>query len=81
MRRRRTSSRETVSAAQKEIAEERERAKKEIDLERARAMADLRGVAVDLTLQAAGRVIERELKDDDHRRLADEVIAEVEKRS
>ena len=72
---------ETVAAAQTEIAEERERAKKEIGLERNRALAELRSVTVDLTLQAAGRVIERELKDEDHRRLAAEVIAEVEKRA
>ena len=69
---------ETIEAAQNEIAEERERAKKEIALERGRAIDQLRRAAVDLTLQAAGRVIERELNDEDHRRLAAEVIAEAE---
>lgn len=69
---------ETVVAAQAEIAEERDRAKKEIGLERNRALAELRSVTVDLTLEAASRVIERDLKDEDHRRLAAEVIAEVE---
>ena len=72
---------ETVAAAQTEIAEERERAKKEIVLERNRALSELREATVDLTLEAAGRVIERELKDEDHRRLAGEVIAEVETRA
>ena len=69
---------ETVARAQDEIAAERERAKKEIDLERAKAMHELRRTAVDPTLEAAGRVIRRELKDDDHQRLAADVIAEVE---
>lgn len=69
---------ETVETAQKEIAAERERAKKEIALERGRAIDELRRAAVDLTLDAAGRVIERELKDEDHRRLAAEVIGQAE---
>ncbi len=69
---------ETIEAAQREIAEERERAKKEIALERGRAINELRRAAVDLTLAAAGRVLERELKDEDHRRLAAEVISEAE---
>jgi F-type H+-transporting ATPase subunit b len=69
---------ETIQAAQTEIAEERDRAKKEIDLERSRAIDELRRAAVDLTLQAAGAVIERELKDEDHRRLAAQVIGEMD---
>jgi F-type H+-transporting ATPase subunit b len=69
---------ETLAKAQAEIATERDRAKKEIDLERAKAIDELKQTAVDLTLEAASRVIERELKDDDHRRLAAEVIGQVE---
>jgi F-type H+-transporting ATPase subunit b len=69
---------ETLAAAQKEIAAQRDRAKKEIELERAKAVDDLRRAAVDLTLVAAGRVLERELKDEDHRKLAADVIGEVE---
>lgn len=72
---------ETVQAAQNEIADERDRAKKEIELERGRALAELRSATVDLTLQAASAVLERELKDEDHRRLAAEVISEVESRA
>jgi F-type H+-transporting ATPase subunit b len=69
---------ETVEAAQAEISKERERAKKEIEVERKRAIGELREAAVDLTLDAAGRVLERSLTDEDHRRLASEVIGEVE---
>ena len=69
---------ETLAAAQKEIGAQRDRAKREIELERAKAVDELRRAAVDLTLEAAGRVLERELKDEDHRRLAAGVIQEVE---
>ena len=69
---------ETLAVAQKEIEAHRDRAKREIELERAKAVDELRRAAVDLTLEAAGRVLERELKDDDHRRLAASVIGEVE---
>lgn len=65
---------ETVESAQREIGAERERARKEIGLERAKAVDELKRAAVDLTLEAAGRILERELKEDDHRRLASQVI-------
>ena len=63
--------------AQEEIGAERERAKKEIGLERAKAIAELRQVTVDLTLEASSRLLKRELRDEDHRRLAQEVVEEV----
>jgi len=69
---------EAVASAQKEIAAERDRARREIQLERGKALDDLRRAAVDLTLEAAGRVLERELKGEDQRRLAAQVIAQVE---
>ena len=69
---------QTIEKAQAEIAAERDRAKKEIDLERAKAIDELKRTAVDLTLEAAGRVIERELTGEDHRRLAAEVIGQVD---
>ena len=63
--------------AQEEIGVERDRAKKEIGLERAKAIAELRQVTVDLTLEASARLLKRELRDEDHRRLAREVVEEV----
>jgi len=63
--------------AQEEIGAERERAKKEIGLERSKAVAELRQAAVDLTLEASARLLQRELRDEDHRRLAREVVEEV----
>jgi len=66
-----------VQQAQREIAAERERAKKEIGLERAKAIDELKQVTIDLTLEASARLLKRELRDDDHRRLAREVVEEV----
>lgn len=63
--------------AQEEIAAEKERAKKEIGLERNKAIAELKQVTVDLTLEASARLLKRELRDEDHRRLAREVVEEV----
>jgi len=69
---------ETIAEAQAEIGAERERARREIELERNKAVDELKRAAVDLTLEAAGRVLERELKEDDHKRLAAQVIDQVE---
>ena len=68
---------EMISAAQQEIAEMRERAKKEIALEQAKASEDLKRATVELTLEASSRLLKRELRDEDHLRLAREVIDEV----
>ena len=43
--------------AQEEIAAEKERAKKEIGLERNKAVAELKQVAVDLTLEGSARLL------------------------
>ena len=66
--------------AQEEIGAERERAKNEIGLERARAVDEIKQVAVDLTLEASARLLRRELRDEDHQRLAREVVEEVASR-
>ena len=66
--------------AQEEIGAERERAKTEIGLERARAVDELKQATIDLTLEASARLLRRELRDEDHQRLAREVIEEVASR-
>ena len=68
---------QAISTAQEEIAEQRERAKKEIGLERAKAVDELKKATVELTLEASARLLRRELQDEDHRRLAREVVEEV----
>ena len=62
---------------QEEIAVERERAKKEIGLERAQAIEEMKSTMVGLTLEASSRLIGRELTDDDHQRLARNTIDEL----
>jgi F-type H+-transporting ATPase subunit b len=66
-----------LAQAQEEIGAERERAKREINLERAKAIDELKQATVDLTLEASARLLRRELRDEDHRRLAREVVEEV----
>jgi F0F1-type ATP synthase membrane subunit b/b' len=66
-----------VRAAQEEIAQQRERAKKEIGLEVAKSVEQLKRATVELTLEASSRLLRRELRDEDHRRLAREVVEEV----
>jgi F-type H+-transporting ATPase subunit b len=69
-----------MRAAQEEIAAEKERAKREIGLERTRAIDELKQATVDLTLEASARLLKREMRDEDHRRLAREVVEEVASR-
>jgi F-type H+-transporting ATPase subunit b len=66
-----------LRAAQEEIETQRERAKKEIGLEQAKAIDELKRATVELTLEASTRLLKRELRDEDHRRLAREVVDEV----
>lgn len=68
---------EMINAAQQEIAELRERGHREIELERAAAADDLRRATVELTLEASARLLKREMRDEDHLRLAREVVEEV----
>ena len=55
--------------------ETRERAQKEVEQLTRKAQAELRDAAVELSLLASSRVLQRSLTDDDHRRLAQEAIA------
>jgi F-type H+-transporting ATPase subunit b len=57
-----------------------DRAKKEISLEENRARDALRREVVDLTLQAASKVLERSLSTEDDRRLAEGLVNEVRDR-
>ena len=57
-----------------------ERAKREIAQEEARAVAAVRGEAARLAIDAASRLIKRNLDSDDNRRLVKEFVDEVGKR-
>ena len=54
-----------------------ERAKREIDLETKKALDEIRRETVDLSLLAAGKILERSIEDEDHRKLADQVVDEL----
>ena len=69
---------ETIAEANKEAAKSLERAKREIVLAKDAAVAELRDKMVDLTAQIAAKVIEREIKADDHRKLIGDALKEIE---
>lgn len=54
-----------------------ERAHRQMELETEQAIQTIRAQAADLALRAAEKVIERSLTEADHRRFADEAIAEL----
>jgi len=69
---------EITTKAQSEIEAQRDRVKRELALEAEKAKAELRAGAVDLTLQAAAKLIGKSLTGEDQRRLAEEALADAE---
>lgn len=68
---------EIVSQARAEAEKTLARAKSEIEASRQQAIAELRAEAATLAVLAAGKIIEKEITPEDHRRLAETVITEV----
>jgi F-type H+-transporting ATPase subunit b len=68
---------EIMEKARAETGKVLERAQRQLELETEQALQTVRYRAADLALQAAERVLERSLTDADHRRLAEEAIAEI----
>jgi F-type H+-transporting ATPase subunit b len=68
-----------LAKARQEQEQILERAQREIRLERERAVAELRREAVDLSLAAAGRLLETRLDSEADRRLVTEFLQSVEK--
>lgn len=69
---------EIIAEANKEATRTLERAKHEITLAKDAAVAELQSRMVDLSSQMAARVIEREVKPDDHRRFISEALQKIE---
>ncbi len=69
---------EIVAKAQSEAGDIVESARKEIQLETERARESLRAEVVDLSMQVAGKLLERSLADEDHARLAREFMSQVD---
>lgn len=65
---------EILERARADANEERERALREIEVQKQQALAELRDESVRLSKAIAEKVLRRELNDDDHRRLAGEVL-------
>jgi F-type H+-transporting ATPase subunit b len=64
-----------IAATRDELDRMRTRAAAEIDAEKHRALAELRGEVADLALQAAGRVLNESMNDQRQRRLVEEFLA------
>lgn len=64
-----------LDKARTEAEAQRDRAVREIDQKKQQALTELRNESVRLSKSIAERVLARELNDDDHRRLANEVLA------
>lgn len=69
---------ETVVKAQEEIAAQRDRLKREIQLEGEKARDLIRREAVDLTVDATSLLLGRHLGEADQRRLAEEALRDAE---
>ena len=66
-----------IADTQVEIERLRERAVAEIDTERKRALADVRGQVAELALLAAGKVVGETMSDEREKRLVDEFLTQV----
>lgn len=66
-----------LAEAQKQAAGIRSKAEADIEQERSRAVNDIRNEIGDIAVSIAGKVVEKEIKEDDHRRLIDEFIQNV----
>ena len=65
-----------IAATREELERMRTRATDEIEAEKGRALAELRGEVAELALQAAGRVVRETMTDQRQRRLVEEFLAE-----
>lgn len=57
------------------------RAHRQLELETDQALETIRNEAANLAIKAAEKVIQRSLTDDDHRRLAEQAVAEIARTS
>jgi F-type H+-transporting ATPase subunit b len=65
-----------VTATRQELERMRARASEEIEAEKARSLAELRGEVADLAIQAASRVVGESMNDQRQRRLVEEFLAD-----
>lgn len=68
---------EILSKSNEEAKRLLEKAKKDISLEREKALADIRNLAVDLSLSAASRLVERSFTEDDQKKIVENYLKEI----
>lgn len=68
---------EIVAQAQEEAAALKRKADRDIEMERARAMNELKDQISDAAVQIAGKIVEREVKAEDHDKLIQNFIDKV----
>ena len=71
---------EILAEARREQQELLERSRREIDREMERSMAELRLQVVDLAIAAASKLVQRNLNEDDNRRLVREFVEQIDLR-
>jgi len=54
-----------------------DKAKKEIESEKAKALKEIKSVAVNLSIEAASKIIKKNLDSDDNKRIAEEAISNI----
>ena len=70
-------SEEILQQANTEAATLKKRAEESIEQERKKAMNELQGEIADLSVRIASKVVEREVKEDDHKRMIEDFISKV----
>lgn len=70
-------SEEILQQANTEAATLKKRAEESIEQERKKAMNELKGEIADLSVRIASKVVEREVKEDDHKRMIEDFISKV----
>lgn len=70
-------SEELVQQANAEAAAVKKRAEESIEQERRKAMNELKGEIADLSVMIASKVVEREVNEEDHKRMIEDFIGKV----
>jgi F-type H+-transporting ATPase subunit b len=68
---------EMLTAAKKEIGEERDRLRRDIDTARDQALLDIWNQSTQLAAMLSSKTIKREIRPDDHKKLFDEALKEM----
>jgi F-type H+-transporting ATPase subunit b len=70
-----------VTEARKEAESIKEKALRSIELEREKAIQELRNTAAELSVEIASRILKKSISADDHRAIIDEALKEVASKS